>query len=166
MKPTITNPVTLEHHGSYKHLHRQCARVREFIETHWDKILPMADIPGDLNIRLRPLPKRRIAGNGSLATGVMLDISRGLRDIISTLMHELVHVEQFKQGRLKTTCVGRKTVCYWKGDCWGPMRLPGNTKRSADKYDEQPWEKEARDRQEKMTIGLEAMIGPIPNDIL
>lgn len=63
-----------------------------------------------------------------------IDASLGLRDFVTTIVHEMVHVKQGVRGELREI-FGKQ---YWKG-------------RVCNKeYMEQPWEKEAYRLQDKL----------------
>lgn len=164
MKTTIdiTSPVTLERHGAYSKYHLQMVRVRTFIEEQWEHIEKLFELPNKLTIRLRPLPNRSNRGTAG-EDRVMLDVARPFRDIISTLMHELRHIEQKHTGRLThKEEMGRKRlrwVAYWDGERFGPKHAAGRTQAQMDKYLNQPWEVDAREHQEPLLEELESIIG-------
>jgi len=59
----------------------------------------------------------------------------------NTLAHELVHAEQFYQGRLETVFVKNKGwLHHWKGE------INTSKGKTYNSYRNQPWEKEAFER--------------------
>jgi len=73
---------------------------------------------------------------------ITLDYNRFTTDILRTLAHEMIHVEQIVSGRLQYR--------YWKSDHQLHARWEGEELgvKSHIAYDEQPWEIEAFGNQE------------------
>lgn len=107
-----------------------------------EKAMPMArkmlDLPSLLYVELKPtrLPNAYYSHDH---LKVVIDPRKcnTLTKALRALMHELVHAEQFKQGRLE---VNTKTM-MWMGK---PVKMET---RDYEKYRAQPWEKEAFDRE-------------------
>ena len=155
----VTYPITLSHHGSYKHFNKQTLRVKEWIEEQWKIISSCFTLPPEFEIRLRPLPKR--SSNGCRKSSrIEVDVSRGFRDIIRTLCHELTHEEQYFQGRLSD--VGG-SICEWNGE----QIKRANSKRDWEAYRALPWEVEARERADEALAAIEKHFGTeLPNDAI
>lgn len=157
----ITYPVTLTHHGAYKYLNKHCLRVKEWIENHIEIISAGYTLRDEIEIRLRPLPKRNKSGSGGSGK-IELDISRGLRSIIETLCHELTHEEQVFEGRL---CYDDPRHTSWNNDDHGRM-LRGGRGKLFERYMAQPWEVEARERAAEQIEKIEQWTGKIPDDVI
>lgn len=101
----------------------------------------LLDLPDDLVFRLA-----RIKGKfaGLYVSGVKTVIINPLykqKSFLNTLAHELVHAEQFYQGRLETVFVTNKGwLHHWKGE------INTNKGKTYNSYRNQPWEKEAFER--------------------
>ena len=93
------------------------------------------DLPKDLQIRIASV-KGRI--KGWYASGkelAIVDYINNGRGVLETLCHELVHAEQYKQGRLRTEFVKAEYVDFWMDS---PVKAA---------YQARPWELEAFQRQ-------------------
>lgn len=78
---------------------------------------------------------------------LFLNVSRfNYEDCMLTLAHELVHAEQYKQGRLSVSSFLTKKgyINYWNGE---EIKNKGMTYSS---YRKQPWEVEAFGRQKEL----------------
>lgn len=75
---------------------------------------------------------------------ITLDYNRFESDILRTLAHEMIHVQQIVSGRLQYR--------YWKSDGQLHARWEGKELgvQSHIPYEEQPWEIEAYENQEKL----------------
>lgn len=130
--------------------------VKQFIEKHWPRIVANFKIERDVEIRLRPLPRRRTLGNHTTVGAatdqgthkICLDISKSLRTLIETLFHELTHAEQVEDGRLKHQYNGvrRRWEWIWHERNFGRNKGFGQTSRQLQAYSNQPWEVEANSR--------------------
>lgn len=79
-------------------------------------------------------------------------------NFMETIAHELVHAEQFNQGRLETTIMADKNFNLvhtkkWEGVAWKSKGATYNSYRNL------PWEKEAFDRQAQLAIDALTSIG-------
>lgn len=106
------------------------------------------DLPEKLNIRVASI-KGRISGwyvNGSNLA--IIDYVRfSKRGILETLCHELVHAEQYKQGRLASKYDNGSYVQTWNG------------KPVHESYRNRPHEIEARERQVKLADKVVEVLG-------
>lgn len=149
MNITVTHPFTISKYGSYKRYHLHMLKVKAFILKHWTRLVKNFDITRDVEVRLRPLPRRRTQGNHRTKGGgnggnhhIQLDISKPLRTLIETLFHELQHAEQIEQGRLKHVFNGR-WEWVWNDVNHGRNCGFGQTHRQYQRYRNQPWEADA-----------------------
>jgi hypothetical protein len=94
----------------------------------------MLDIPPHIKVHFKP-NRRANAYYSNYDCKVVIDPRRCKTyvEVIAALMHELVHAEQFKQGRLELT----RTTMKWMGS---PVV---QETRNYEKYRAQPWEAEA-----------------------
>lgn len=74
---------------------------------------------------------------------IYIDPRRTFKAVVTTLMHELVHAEQYKQGRLKSS----GGAFFWNGQ----LQVPVDPSVSVEAYKNLPWEKEAYGRQDELT---------------
>ncbi len=112
------------------------------------------DFSKDVKVRITPL---RGSDNGRCSDrGIIeLDCTLGWAKALEVLAHELVHAEQYHQGRLKHRMSRGRWMHYWMGSS---AFLKGTTYRA---YRKQPWEIEAWGRQaelaEKVCVDLEKL---------
>lgn len=103
------------------------------------------DFPKDIQIRIAPI---KGTTNGRYYDGskmVELDCTLPWDKALEVFAHELVHAEQYKQGRLKQEFVsGKGFVHSWNGSL---NTNRGSTYRA---YRNQPWEIEAWSRQAEL----------------
>ena len=108
-------------------------------------VMPIArellDIPSHIRVHLKPNRKAN-AYYSHITRKVVIDPRRcnTYVEVIAALMHELVHAEQFKQGRLELTTRTMK----WMG------RVVKQETRDYAKYRAQPWEVEAFKREKEL----------------
>lgn len=107
-------------------------------------------LPSDLRVDLRPLPRKSLNGYYThRLKKVVVDPRKGdLKTLLQTLAHELVHAEQFNDGRF--AIAGRSY--QW---CGRDVKLES---RNYLKYIAQPWEAEAFKRQNGIAEELITMI--------
>lgn len=107
------------------------------------------DLPSGLKIRLASMKGQWGGRYNSASKTALIDYIGLKRTVLEMLCHELVHAEQYHQGRLEARRVAGKWVSYWNGQ----------QIRAA--YRERPHEKEAYERQVQLadmvinTIGLD-----------
>ena len=112
------------------------------------------DFSKDVKVRITPL-RGRDNGRCSDRGIIELDCKLGWAKALEVLAHELVHAEQYHQGRLKhKMCRGR-----WMHHWMGSSAFSKGTTYQA--YRKQPWEIEAWGRQaelaEKVCVELEKL---------
>jgi hypothetical protein len=110
------------------------------------RVMPLArtllDLPSSLLIELKPTRKpNAYYSHNNLKVVIDTRKCSTLVSVMRALMHELVHAEQFKHGRLKITT---KTML------WEDKPVVMETK-NYEKYSAQPWEKEAFRREVELT---------------
>ena len=118
----------------------------DFAQTHLKKMIPIAagllKVPRDMTIAIAPIRAKDINGQYLAAEKIVqLDTRKG-RDffsIIDTLMHEMVHAEQYHTGKMESKICKkqRKWVRLWDGAVWSKK---GTTYSC---YRKLPWEVEA-----------------------
>ena len=113
-----------------------------------DKIKKHINIPeNNIHVLFRPI--RSFFGRtacfqykGEKHFELELDVRQPLKDFFDTILHELVHVEQYFEGRLKET----RNPNYSK---WHGVKMYSNIS-DLKKYYKLPWENEAYRRAEKL----------------
>lgn len=144
--PKITLATSVRY-GSYK---THCVNAFSLIDVVTDNyrdIEQYITLPEDLSINFRPV--RNAYGKAFYTKSVLfpntkeyiveVDVRQDLDTFKHTLLHELVHIEQFYQGRLKDA---GSTHFKWKG-----KKMLVDTS-SMDAYNKLPWEVEANTRAE------------------
>jgi hypothetical protein len=103
---------------------------------YFDKYL---DLPDQVSVKLCSIKARGTHGDWRARINLArIDYKQDQTAIMDTLAHELVHAEQYQQGRL--------TEHTWMGEKWaGAECIPFGT-TSFNKYWNFPWEVEARER--------------------
>lgn len=115
------------------------------------------DFPEDILVRIGT---KRGSIKGSYSDKhktIFLNISKfDYDDAMTTLAHELIHAEQYKQGRLKQKWQARRGYLnLWNGE---EVRNKGMTYNS---YKKQPWEAEAFARQDELAKKVTALLEEI-----
>lgn len=119
--------------------------VATLVNRSIDQFRKYLDFPKNINIRIAPI-KGTTNGryNDSLKT-IEIDCRLPWNKALEVLAHELVHAEQYKQGRLSHVYVsGKGFVHSWNGS---RNHSRGTTYRA---YRNQPWEIEAWGRQAEL----------------
>lgn len=104
------------------------------------------DFPHDIVIRIASLKKKahgRYNQNGSLE----ININQPRAQILITLAHELVHAEQYKQGRLVQKFKDHEGWVH----SWHGTQVP-NKGTTYEAYRRLPWEVEAFKRQRPLAL--------------
>lgn len=96
------------------------------------------DVPADMKVRICNIKATNTNGRYYGTLGIAeVEPRFDIKAMISTLAHEMVHAEQYHQGRLSW----KNGAQYWNGS-------KSNNKGSTyARYRAQPWEVEAFDRQ-------------------
>lgn len=138
-------------YGNYKHLYNIAEKYANITESKFGEICNYINLPTKLNIVFRPI--RNAYGRAFYVTHkgdrndkqfiVDIDLRQNLKTFQDTLLHELVHIEQFYEGRLVSEAgLGN----FFK---WYKERISLKVS-SPEEYDEFPWEKEAISRSKKL----------------
>lgn len=95
-------------------------------------------------VRIANIKKRLTRGlycsDGHVAT---IEDRIFFKDMLETMAHEMVHGEQFNTGKLKFEWKNRDWVAMWMG-------TEGELSKTYRSYLDQPWEKEAFERQQAL----------------
>jgi len=103
------------------------------------------NFPKDVKIRIAPIKGSVNGRYSSSSKTIELDCKMKWDKALEVFAHELVHAEQYYEGRLKHTYVqGRGFVHSWNGS---KNFSKGTTYRA---YRNQPWEQEAWSRQAEL----------------
>jgi len=128
-------------YGSYKkYLPETIAKISVLLDSY-DKIRECIDLPQFITIMYRPIRGdwgRAFNKSRNSPYLVELDVRIPMKDYKLTLLHELVHIEQFHKKRLKETI--DNTTLRWKGK---KIKCIGVT---FERYSNLPWEVEADTR--------------------
>lgn len=147
----IASSVKYGHAKGWKHT---ANKLVDLIKSNLDIITSMLDLPEKVYVHVKPI-KGRTHGHWTNSTKTLAIDPRvtNMDNLISTFFHELVHAEQYKQGRLQRKLDEsiRSYRHFWEGT---PYSRPSNTrtKRNYNRYLELPWEKEAFEREKILTV--------------
>jgi hypothetical protein len=98
---------------------------------------------------MKPIRAKSIAGlYDSDEEMAVIDPRRCVFPLLGTLAHEMVHAEQYYQGRLQAVYEKKKKnwLHQWDGE------LIANKGKTLNSYLKQPWEIEAYERQDILAI--------------
>lgn len=99
------------------------------------------DIPHDFKVRICNIKERGTNGRYYGTLGVAeVEPRLAIKAMINTLAHEMVHAEQYHQGRL----VQKNGTRFWNGEACN------NKGSTYARYRAQPWEVEAFSRQNEL----------------
>ena len=128
-------------YGAYKKLMPETVVKISLVLDRYEKIREVIDLPQDMSMRFRPIRGdlgRTYNKSKSSPFLVELDVRQNIETFKDTLLHELVHTEQFYQKRLKET-VDNDTL-RWRGKKIQCIGISYNV------YRDLPWEIEAEER--------------------
>lgn len=133
-------------YGNYKHLQHMVEKATEMVKRVLPKLRKEIDFRDDVEIHFRP-----IRGNtGGLAYQnknlIQVDPRLNVVDMLEIVAHELVHSEQYKQGRLNLDGVNK---AVFQGKLY--YRPPNGS----NAYFNSPWEVEAYSRAAALRPHLE-----------
>ena len=123
--------------------------IREFYRKHeitlikaFDECKKIFEID-DVKLLIRNIRKSSTVGSyGNSKKTISLDIRRfKIKEIVSTIIHEMTHAKQYKDGRLKDKTNKKAIFENVEYKCASNM--------SHQKYLDLPWEIEARNMQKK-----------------
>jgi hypothetical protein len=120
-------------------------RIVKAIENTLPVFKQLLDIPKDLKFRICTFKNNRIRGQyvNDAKTVCIAPITKW-EQVMLTLAHELVHAEQFHTGKLEHVKIPRKG---YRMAWYGSVGSKGTTHKA---YLNQPWEKEAYERQQEL----------------
>ena len=134
-------------YGNYKRFLSQARDFEGIIQRSESKVRKYINLPDQVKVILRPI--RDVLGTAAtykvksipLYT-VEIDVRQTLNEFYDTLLHELVHIEQYFEDRLKL----RSELFYsiYEGR---KIRLVSH---KSDEYCNLPWEEEATERATKL----------------
>ena len=135
-------------YGKYKPYRPNVTAVMDLIDYNEDVLRDMFDLPDKFRVHFVPLRRLLNGRYFSMTRTVVVNIKLTPKSMMQTFMHELVHAEQYKTGRLKRElCVRkRKYVSYWNGI----ETDSADFRKNYDKYRGLPWEMEAFGREEQL----------------
>jgi len=128
-------------YGAYKKLMPETVVKISLVLDRYEKIREVIDLPQDMCMRFRPIRGdlgRTYNKSKSSPFLVELDVRQNIETFKDTLLHELVHIEQFYQKRLKETV--NNDAFRWRGKKIQFIGISYNA------YRDLPWEIEAEER--------------------
>lgn len=125
-------------YGNYKHLMAQANGVKKLVKQYWSMFIQEFDFDQNFTLQIRPIRGNTLGRARSNRNIIEIDPRYSKQNIINTIAHELVHLEQYKQKRLMTK--GNDRV--WNNTFF-------RTATTYKQYFNRPWEVEARARAEQ-----------------
>lgn len=149
--PRITFATSIRY-GNYKHYYDYAITLAGLTIENFLEIKKHINLPDKLTIHFRPI--KGLWGKSYFTTfkennrkcreyTVEIDVKQEIETFKDTLLHELVHTEQFYEKRL---IAGSFDTDYFK---WYNKKISLITK-SGEEYDDLPWEREAIERSSKL----------------
>lgn len=136
-------------YGRYKAYKGNADSIAELIAKALPHARKLLDLPEHLVYHIRPLGGKYNGVYMNFFSKIELEVRRtNLGSILETIMHELVHAEQFHQGRLKL----KSGMYHWHDE---PHKVGNDTYA---KYRARPWEAEAFERQSDLALKVSLMI--------
>lgn len=134
-------------YGNYREFLGRAKSFEKLIQGSELRIRSYINLPEQVKIILRPI--RNILGSAATYKvktrnyySVEIDVRQNLDEFCDTLLHELVHIEQYFEGRLKI-----RSELYYSVYEGRKIRLVSH---KSDEYVNLPWEKEATKRAAKL----------------
>ena len=134
MKLTLATSIK---YGNYKHLQPDARQVFRWIKRYWDDFKDHFDFDNDVEFHVRPVRGNTHGRYRNEKKKIEIDPRYSAKKVLDTIAHELVHAEQYKQGRLDWDC--KRFMSVWNG----VHHKRGTTHKQ---YLNLPWEIEARER--------------------
>lgn len=132
-------------YGAYKQLRIYCDILTDRILEYEDRIRNALNLPDIIHIKLRPM--RSVLGTARYLTSpkmkvisIELEVRQPLKSFDNTLIHELIHAEQFHENRLAHS--DDQKWFKWQGVDYS---------KKYDDYRKLPWEEEAYERADCLT---------------
>lgn len=132
-------------YGKYKPLLPQLSRYIKYLEKRVDRFYDHLNLPSGLKIHFRPIsPIQNLHGRYLYEKKrAEIEFRQYSRKSISlTICHELIHAEQYFEGRLYSDHLN----FYWKGKKWMNQKKIS----TLSDYYSQPWEAEAVKREQNL----------------
>lgn len=141
----IIDLATSVRYGNYKQFKKYGNILADRVLTFEDKIRGILNLPDKIHIRLRPMrfvygTARYIVSDIMKVCSIEIDIRQKIKTFDNTLIHELVHAEQYYEDRLAHTADLK--WFKWKGE---------DVSLKYQDYKELPWEAEAYARADYLT---------------
>lgn len=133
-------------YGNYKHLQYMVEKAIEMVEKVMPKLRKEIDFRDDVEIHFRPI--RGTTGGLAYQKKNLIQIDPRMKivDMLEIVAHELIHNEQYKQGRLNLDGVNK---AVFQGKLY--YRPPNGSSA----YFNSPWEVEAYSRAAALRPHLE-----------
>jgi hypothetical protein len=132
MKTTVATSIK---YGNYKHLQPVTELVLRWIKFYRNDLKEHFDFDDAIEFLVRPIRGTFQGWYRSKTNRIEIDPRYPPESVLDTIAHELVHAEQYKQGRLTWD----HGACLWNGEVY----KRGSTYKL---YRNRPWEIEARER--------------------
>jgi hypothetical protein len=130
--------------GKYKSFLENAEILQGITKSRYNWITRFINLPKNIEIIFRPIHMKYgralvYKDGDGFRYVVEIDIRQGLSDFYDTLIHELVHIEQFFEGRLSVN--SDSDFFVWEGKKVMPISTT-----ETELYNNLPWEKEAIER--------------------
>ena len=123
-------------YGNYKQFYSKALSFDELIAEYGEKIRKVINLPEKIDILLRPIQK--LHGQAYYIKneyGIEVNVRQTIAEFKDTLLHELIHIEQFFEGRLANEEKSGKLI--WRGKSYH-IDIS-----NLEAYNNLPWEQEA-----------------------
>ena len=134
-------------YGNYKEFLERAKFFETLVKISEEKIRRFINLPDKVDIVLRPV--RGVFGTAAMFKVksvtqyvVEIDVRQTIDEFCDTLLHELVHIEQYFEGRLKLK--SEHFYSIYEGQ---KVRVVSN---KSEGYNDLPWEREAIKRAAKL----------------
>lgn len=112
------------------------------------------EFPDHVAFRLATIKGRTLGYYNNFKGFVVIDVKSSFEKTLKIIAHELVHAEQYYQGRLSNQVEFSSPKYVWNGQVYNPVKSSANYK----KYRNLPWEVEAFQRQETIAASVHQQI--------
>ena len=129
-------------------------KLTNTIVSTFDHVKTMFDTNKDLTLCVRNIRGNTLGFYNNGKSEIAIDI-RNLNEksIVSTMIHEFTHANQYKTKKLSNSKVKDKVV-------WNKVEMTKyDSKKDHQKYLDQPWEIEARENEKKYTNEVCKVLG-------
>ena len=129
-------------------------KEREIVATKvCDFLRTQLDLPETIEVKFAVLDESLYGTthiNSRFKNRININNSLTFNDIPQVLVHELIHLEQVKSGRLSGSSDGNY---YWDNKYYDLSYYPN--------YDELPWEKDVAERQQSLLVKTYQHFAPV-----